>query len=100
MSAISFDLGLDVKDLYRAVIGMNTKSTRGIGFDSVENTPGLPPIGRFHNSEHPGFGSMRFDDENVIPEEEHGRETARVQTDDPSQSLENSEVVFKAEIGL
>jgi hypothetical protein len=47
MSAMSMDLGIDVKDLYRAVLGINTKSMRGIGFDSAENTPGLPPKSKF-----------------------------------------------------
>jgi hypothetical protein len=53
MSAMSIDLGIDVKDLYRAVLGINTASMRGIGFDSVENTPGLPPKSKFMKSPNP-----------------------------------------------
>jgi hypothetical protein len=53
MSAMSTDLGIDVKDLYRAVLGINTKSMRGIGFDSVEYTPGLPPKSKFMKSPIP-----------------------------------------------
>lgn len=53
MSAMSIDLGIDVKDLYRAVLGINTASMRGIGFDSVENTPGLPPKSKFMKTPNP-----------------------------------------------
>ena len=98
MSAMSIDLGLDVKDLYRAVIGLNTKSMRGIGFDSVENTPGLPKNSRFMGSEFPAPMSARIDEKDVIPEEEDVKEVLKnTDREEDSDEIESSVVLVKAD---